>query len=101
MKYKYIVNWYYVPRDRAGNVYSYFVIADTRSGRFLYGKDQPESNLRAAMFNLNGSHKQNYWFECIAKKWHDYASFTKNVPYIGDIPAAFREVMRSRKQAPV
>jgi hypothetical protein len=104
MKYKLIVHWFYVPRDRSGNVYSYFAIADTRSGRVLRGKDAPESNLRAAIYHINGDqHKQNYWFAETSIPWRQFKYRTEDVPYIGcdplTIAAEFRKMMKSRKKA--
>jgi len=103
MKYKFIVHWFFTPRDRSGNVYSYFAIADTRSGRIIHGHSAPESNLRAAIFHINGGeHKQNYWFAQseISKRTFDYN--TKDIGYIGCDPeviaAAFRKELKTRKK---
>jgi hypothetical protein len=104
MKYKFIVHQFVTPRDRSGNVYSYFAIADTRSGRIIHGLHAHESNLRAAIFDLNGGeHKQNYWFATteIPKRSFDY--YTKDIGYIGCEPSvianAFRKALRTRKKA--
>jgi hypothetical protein len=98
---RYIVHWFFSPRDSSGNVYSYFVIADVRSGRILRGKDVPESNLRAAMFAINGGqHRQNYWFAQTEVKQRELFYRMKDIPYIGSseaIAEAFHKMMRSRK----
>ena len=100
---KYVANWLYTPRDTSGNVYSYFVITDTGSGRRLMGRDAPESNVRGTIFELSGKEwKRNYIFSTsqISSRSYDYA--IKNVPYIGtnpeEIASAFRKMMRSRKK---
>jgi len=103
MKYKYILHWFFTPRDRAGNVCSYFAIVDTRSGRVLRGYNTPESNLRGVVFFLNGGeHKQNYWFAQTEVPYRAYVYNTKSMNYIGcdseTIAAAFRKLMKLRKK---
>ena len=99
MKYKYIAHWFYSPRDRNGNVYSYGIIADTRSGRSLAVADIPESNLRGVIFDLNGGeHKQNYWFAQTAVPQRELFRRMKDMHHISDVPGAFRRMMKSRKK---
>ena len=63
MKIKYIIQWFYTPRDISGNVYSYVIITDTRTGRSIKSSDVPESNARLVAFYLNGkNHVNNYHF---------------------------------------
>jgi hypothetical protein len=103
MKYKFILHRFQTNRDTSGNVYSYFALADTRSGRVLYGRDVPESNAQGAMFILNGNqHKQNYWSATttLSSRLFDY--YVKDIPYIGCSPeqvaSAFQKMMKSRKK---
>jgi hypothetical protein len=103
MKYRYIIHWFFTPRDSSGNVYSYFAIADTRSGRIMHGKDACESNLRGVPFFLNGKqHQQNYWFAQTQIPWRTYVHNTKTIEYIGcdsaELAEKFRKVMKSRKR---
>jgi hypothetical protein len=98
MKYKYIVHWFYSPRDVCGNVYSYAIIADTRSGRYLEVANVPESNLRSVIFALNGNqHKQNYWWAQTVIPKRQLNRRLMGIPYIRDIPETFRKMMRSRR----
>jgi len=103
-KYKFILHWFFTPRDRSGNVYSYFSIVDTRSGRIIQGRDVPESNLREAIYEINGrEHKQNYYFAQteIPKRQYDYN--TRNIQYIGCDPETlamvFYKAMNTRKRS--
>jgi len=103
MKYKYIIHWFFTPRDSAGNVYSHFKIVDTRSGRIIHGKDACESNLRGVPFFLNGNqHKQNYWFAATQIPWRTYVHNTKTIEHIGCdsavIAQVFRKAMKTRKR---
>jgi hypothetical protein len=99
LKYKYIVQLFYIPRDREGNVYTSFAITDTRSGRCLRGMDCPDSNLRMAMFDINGGeHKQNYYFVTTALSRREFKYYTNGVGWVRDIPAAWRQTMRTRKK---
>ena len=100
---KYVANWLYTPRDTSGNIYSYFVITDTGSGRRLMGRDAPESNVRGVIFELSGKEwKRNYIFTAteIPRRRFKYA--VDNVSYVGtnpeEIADAFRKMMRSRKK---
>lgn len=103
MKIKYLVTWNYTPLDRSGNVYSYFSIVDTASGRILCGKDAPESNLRGALYFINGGeHKQNYSFCDRQIPWREFVYRTNDIEYIGcgseEIAAKFKEMMKSRSR---
>jgi hypothetical protein len=103
MKYKFILHWFFTPRNRSGNVSSYFALADTRSGRIIHGHSAPESNLRGVIFELNGGeHKQNYWFAQTQIPSREFNYRTKDIDYIGCDPAviaaAFRKAMKSRKR---
>ena len=63
MRYKYIIHFYWSPRDVNGNVYTIFKIISTRSGRMVCGRDASKSNVQGAMFYLNNNEpKQNYYF---------------------------------------
>ena len=98
MKYKFIVHQFVTPRDRSGNVYTYFDIADTRSGRVIHGLHAHESNLRAAIFDLNGGeHKQNYWWAATEVPQRELFRRMNDISHVSDIPAAFRKLMKSRK----
>jgi hypothetical protein len=101
MKIRYIVILNVTPRDRAGNVYSYFSIIDTRSGRILQGKDAPESNLSGAMFHINGGeHKQNYCFTVQQISWREFVYRTDDIEYVGCdsevIADKFKKLLKSR-----
>lgn len=105
MKIKYIIHWFFVPRDRSGNVYSYVAITDTRSGRTLLTHDVPESNATAIAFHLNGEeHKQNYYFAKSQITWQEFKRLINSgtVPYVSsspeDLATAFKKVLRSRKK---
>jgi hypothetical protein len=99
MKYKYIVVWFYTPKDSSGNVYSYGQIVDTRSGRILWIQDCPESNLTWAIADLNGEPKNNYYFIRSRITWKDYVRVTAKIPvFTGEIADAFRKMMKSRKK---
>ena len=99
MKYKYILHWFFSPRDSSGNVYSYGVIVDIRSGRQLMVADVPESNLRGVAFDLNGGeHKQNYWWAQTCVPQRELFRRLNTIPHVSDIPAAFRTMMKSRKR---
>ena len=103
MKYKFIANIFETPPDRSGNVYSYFALADTRSGRIIHGTDVHESNLRAAIFELNsGEHKNNYWFTTTTFDRRRFNHLVRDIPYIGceskTIAEAFRKAMKTRKK---
>ena len=98
MKYRYIVHYIEADRDR-----NMFILTDTRSGRSLRGRNVPESNVRLAVYFLNGQeHKQNYYFVNTRTDIRNFKYWwVKNVPYIGsspeDIAAAFLKMMKSRK----
>lgn len=103
MKYKYILHRFQTNRDTSGNVYSYFALADTRSGRVLRGRDVPESNAQGAIFILNGNqHKQNYWSATTTLPSRQFDYSVKDIPYHGcspeNIADAFRKMMKSRKK---
>ena len=99
MKYKYIVTWFYTPRDRSNNVYSYGHIVDTRSGRMLEINDCPESNLKYAICELNDGHKQNYYFTRCQISWREFKRATDKIPmFRGEIADQFRKMMKSRKK---
>lgn len=100
-KIKFIITWNFTSNDRSENVYSYFSIVDTRSGRILMGKDVPESNLRGAAFWINGGeHKQNYCFISRQISWREFVNRTNNIEYIGcdseTIASGFKTMMKSR-----
>jgi hypothetical protein len=98
-KYKFILHWFFSPRDRSGNVYSYGCIVDTKSGRCLRVADVPESNLRGVAFDLNGGeHKQNYWWAATEVPQRELFRRMNDIPHVSDIPAAFRKLMKSRKK---
>jgi len=98
MKYRYIVHYIEADRDR-----NMFIITDTRSGRSLRGRHVPESNVRLAVYFLNGQeHKGNYYFVTTTVNVRQFKNWwVKNVPYVGsspeDIAAAFLKMMKSRK----
>ena len=103
MKYKLIAHIFETAPDRSGNVCRYFALADTRSGRIIHGLDVHDSNLRAAIYEVNGGeHKNNYWFATttITRRQFDY--LTKDIPYLGCDPKAiadaFRKAMKTRKK---
>jgi hypothetical protein len=105
-KYKYLISISNTLPDRSGNVYTYFIIADSVSGRSIRGIDVPESNICSVPFYLNGGeHKENYWLTTtiLSRKQFDY--YTKNVHYIGcgaeEIAQAFRKAMKTRKKVTV
>lgn len=104
LKYKFIANIFETPPDRFGNVSRSFVLADTRSGRSICGTDVHESNLRAAIFELNGGeHKNNYWFTTTTFDRRRFNHLVRDIPYIGcdskTIADAFRKAMKTRKKA--
>lgn len=100
MKIKYILQWFYTPRDRSGNVYSYFRLTDTATGRQLAGMEVPESNARAILYHLNGNeHIQNYYYAetAITKREMNRVRIHGGFGYIGcdpeKIAVQFKEML--------
>ena len=99
MKYRYIVHFIEADRD-----HKMFILTDTRSGRVLRGRCVPESNVRMAIYFLNGQeHKQNYYFVTSTVPVRQFINWwmKNDVPYVGtqpeEIAAAFLKMMKSRR----